>query len=95
MGLNKEIAARIADEHMTKWMQRATYTELAGMETDGESELRRVLAEDGLTYSVKFHVLPDGDGALRLAVEVDDGGWSAFRPLSRHEIMRPDGSYVE
>ena len=50
----------------------------------------------GTTYQVKTHAVWDGkkDGDLRMFVEVDDGGWRAFVPLSESFIMAPDGSFV-
>lgn len=48
-----------------------------------------------MLYQVVTYVLPDGDGRLRLVAAVDDAGWSAFAPLTRDEVMRPDGHLVE
>jgi hypothetical protein len=50
----------------------------------------------GTTYQVKTHAVWDGKagGDLRLFVEVDDGGWRAFVPLSESFIVSPDGSFV-
>jgi hypothetical protein len=50
----------------------------------------------GTTYQVKTHAVWDSkkDGNLRVFVEVDDGGWRAFVPLSESFIISPDGSFV-
>ena len=32
--------------------------------------------------------------SLRVSVNVDDGGWRAFAPLSSGFIRAPDGSFV-
>ncbi|MGP3921268.1 hypothetical protein [Nonomuraea sp. 10N515B] len=95
MAFHKEIAAHLADERMTEWKTAATYGELVEMERNGERDLREVVGEDSRTYSVVASVLPDGDGSVRMMVAVDDGGWSAFKPLIRGEIMRPDGTFLE
>lgn len=50
----------------------------------------------GTRYQVKTHAVWDSkkDGDLRIFVEVDDGGWRAFVPLSESFIISPDGSFV-
>ena len=60
-----------------------------------DKDVRHVVGEDGKRYSVVSYALDDGDGRVRMAVAVDDGGWSAFAPLVRDEIMKPDGTFVE
>ncbi|SIM82482.1 hypothetical protein SAMN04489832_2320 [Micromonospora cremea] len=92
MGLDKETAARMAEERLAEW-RRLSYGEWRVMLED--KELRQVVGEDGKRYSVACYALDDGDGRVRMVVAVDDGGWSAFVPLVRHEIMNPDGTFVE
>ncbi|MEV4845312.1 hypothetical protein AB0K20_19135 [Micromonospora matsumotoense] len=92
MGLNKELAARLADARLAEW-RRAGYDEWRAMLDD--KDMRQVVGEDGKRYSVVSFALDDGDGPVRMRVAVDDGGWSAFVPLVRDEIMNPDGTFVE
>ncbi|MGS2619623.1 hypothetical protein ACVCAH_34835 [Micromonospora sp. LZ34] len=95
MPLDRETAARIAERRLAEWLSTATYGELLGWEESGKQDRREIEVDDGKLYQVVTYVLPDGDGRLRLVVAVDDGGRSAFAPLIRDEIMRPDGSLVE
>ncbi|TDB74186.1 hypothetical protein [Micromonospora sp. KC723] len=92
MGLNKETAARLADARLADW-QRVSYGEWRAMLDD--KDVRQVVGEDGKRYSVVSYAVDDGDGRIRMGVAVDDGGWSAFVPLVRDEIMMPDGTFVE
>ncbi|RQX13815.1 hypothetical protein DDE19_24960 [Micromonospora ureilytica] len=92
MGLDKETAARLAEERLAEW-RRLSYGEWRVMLED--RELRQVVGEDGKRYSVACHGLDDGEGRVRMVVAVDDGGWSAFVPLVRVEIMNPDGTFLD
>jgi hypothetical protein len=92
VGFNRELAARLADERLAEW-RRLGYTQWRLMLDD--KELRQVVGEDAKRYSVVSFALNDGDGRIRMVVAVDDGGWSAFAPLCRDEIMRPDGSLLD
>jgi hypothetical protein len=60
-----------------------------------DEEVRQVIGEDGARYNVVSYGLADGQGRIRMSVAVDNGGWSAFVPLVRDEIMNPDGTFVE
>ncbi|BFU43374.1 hypothetical protein [Krasilnikovia sp. MM14-A1004] len=91
MALNKKIAAQLAEDRLVEWRHRR-YDEWRAM--IDESELRQVVAEDGKSYSVSSFALDDGDGRIRMCVAVDDAGWSSFAPLSRDEIINPDGTFV-
>ena len=60
------------------------------------SETVAIAGPSGATYQVKTHAVWDGkrDADLRVFVEVDDGGWRAFIPVSESFIIAPDGSFV-
>ncbi len=62
-----------------------------------ETEAHEVTAASGVVYQVETMVYWDGraGGDIRVIAAVDDGGWRAFRPLSRDFIMCPDGSLIE
>ncbi|MEU7587166.1 hypothetical protein AB0A95_12780 [Micromonospora sp. NPDC049230] len=92
MGLDKEIAAALAEARLTEW-RRIGYGELRAMLD--EQDVRQVVGEDGKRYSVVSYALDDGDGRIRMSVAVDDGAWSAFAPSVRDQIMNPDGTFVE
>ena len=61
-----------------------------------EVETCEVTAESGTTYQLESQVLWDGKagGDIRVLVAVDDGGVSAFKPLTDDFILAPDGSFV-
>jgi hypothetical protein len=92
VGLNQEVATRLADERMAEW-RRMGHAQWRSMLND--RDVRQVVGDDGKRYSVVSYALDDGDDRVRLVVAVDDGGWSAWRPLCRAEVMRPDGSLVD
>ncbi|WP_308042423.1 hypothetical protein [Micromonospora sp. PLK6-60] len=92
MGLDKEIAAQLAEARLVEW-RRDSYEEWREMLDD--KDMRLVVGEDGKRHTVVSYAIDDGDDRVRMVVAVDDGGWSAFAPLVRVEIMRPDGTFVE
>jgi hypothetical protein len=57
---------------------------------------REVTAESGAVYQVETLVDWDGatDANLRVIVAIDDGGPSAYKPMTDSFIMAPDGSFV-
>jgi hypothetical protein len=61
-----------------------------------EVETREVAAESGTTYQLENQVVWDDQagGDVRVLVAVDDGGLSAFKPLTDDFILAPDGSFV-
>ncbi|MEV0722018.1 hypothetical protein AB0I37_04465 [Micromonospora purpureochromogenes] len=91
MGLDEGTAARLAEARLAEW-RRLGYAEWRSLLDD--KELRQVVDQDGQRYSVVSYALDDGDGRVRMSVAVDDGGWSAFVPLVRGEIMKPDGTFL-
>ncbi|MEH0938662.1 hypothetical protein [Micromonospora psammae] len=92
MGLDKETAARLAEERLSEW-RGLSYGEWRVMLED--KDLRQVVDEDGKGYSVSCYGLDDGDGRVRMVAAVDDEGWSAFVPLVRYEVMNPDGTIAD
>jgi len=62
-----------------------------------EVETCEVTAESGTTYQLESQVLWDGKAGsdIRVLVAVDDGGWSAYKPLTDDFILAPDGSFVD
>ena len=57
------------------------------IEVDGSS---------GGRYSIETSVFWDdaNDHDLRVIVNIDDGGWRAFAPMTDDFIIAPDGSFV-
>ncbi|MFC8620249.1 hypothetical protein ACFT9M_28070 [Micromonospora purpureochromogenes] len=89
MGLDREVAARLAEERLDEWRRLGHHHWRAMVD---QRERRDVTGADGRRYIVVSSGLDDGDGRVRIAVAVDDGGWSALAPVVRDEISRPDGS---
>lgn len=92
MGLNKQVAGRLAAERLTEWRGVDYHHWQAMLDS---KEIRRVDAEDGKRYSVVSYAIDDGDGRIRMAVAVDDGGASALAPYVADELINPDGNFVE
>ena len=93
--MDKEEAAKVAFAELEALI-RLGYERLASRLE--ETETREVTTSSGKTYQIETMVYWEGraaNGALRVIAAVDDGGMSAFRPLSRAFIMNADGSLVE
>ncbi len=62
----------------------------------GEIDAHEVAGPNGSEFQVEIQALwdyrPDGD--IRVLGGIDDGGWSAFKPLSDSFVMAPDGTFV-
>jgi hypothetical protein len=86
MALNHKIASSIIEIEM-KRLQLMSYQELNAIR---DQEIHKeIVAEDGKTYQVEVNVIWDSrkGGDLRVMVSVDDGGWSAFKPLMSSFIV--------
>ncbi|NRQ31474.1 hypothetical protein HII36_06415 [Nonomuraea sp. NN258] len=94
--MNKQVAVEIAENYLARWRRVAVFSELALMEENGDKDWENVIERDGEEYKALFYVLPDSDGCLRMVVAVNDRSFrSSVAPVTRDEIMRPDGSYRE
>ncbi len=84
-----EILARITSE-----LRKQSYEELRGFLRD--PHMREASGAGGATYQVEVQVFWDDrqETNLRVMVSIDDGGLSAFKPLSDDFIIAPDGSFV-
>ena len=98
----------LADE--AERLRGLSYTELSGripahprhvlgiirVLEEPEVESCEVTAESGTTYQLESQVIWDGKtgGDIRVLVAVDDGGLSAYSPLTDDFILAPDGSFV-
>ena len=56
-----------------------------------EPIVKELRGPDGQTYQIEIQVVWDGEtnGPIRLLAGIDDGGWSAFLPLTLDEIVPP------
>lgn len=75
-------------------LRERPYGELRGLL--GEPEVREVTGQAGAAYQIETQVFWDAapGGDLRVIASIDDGGLSAFKPLSDDFIVGPDGSFV-
>jgi len=91
--MNRDIARALIDEELKK-LRKLSYTEL--LKALNRASTTTVKGRDGETYQVEWQAFWDGKkrGNIRVLVCVDDGGLSAFKPLSGAFIISPDGSFI-
>ena len=74
--------------------RRLLFLEVVG---DDEAITREVVGDSGVVYQVESQVLwedkPQED--IRVVVSIDDGGVSAFMPMTDDFILAPDGTFVD
>ncbi len=92
--MNREQAQSILSAEVER-LREVGYEELVSRLLDKQETFERV-APDGTRYRVEVQGLWDdvASGNLRVFVNVDDGGWRAFVPLSDGFVRAPDGSFV-
>lgn len=84
-------AAKVADGILSE-LRNSSYAELLSL---CESDIRRTITGSrGSDYNVVVYGVMEPDGLLRVTAAVDSGGVSAFKPLVRSFLMRPDGSVL-
>jgi hypothetical protein len=61
-----------------------------------ETEHHELHGPSGAWYQVETLVAWDGEegGDIRVMVSIDDGGSSAYRPMTDDFIIAPDGSFI-
>ena len=91
--MNKEEALAVLDQHLALFVRRS-YAELAAIIDHPQSA--HASGPSGAAYQIEFNVFYDSgtSGDLRIIGSIDDGGWRAFAPLSKSEIMKPTGELV-
>lgn len=92
--MDRKLAARIANQCLEDAMMRP-YAELALLQEQPESF--RAVGTDGKSYNLKMysHLDSTHGTALRVVIAIDDGGWSAFVPVTVDFIMESDGSILD
>jgi hypothetical protein len=78
-------------------LRQMPYLELHAWAESGKVETESVRGSSGREYQLEIEAFWDGPrgGHVRVMVNIDDGGWRAFMPLTDDFIMAPDGSYVD
>jgi hypothetical protein len=62
----------------------------------GNPQLTEAIGPSGALYAIEAETLWDDRpaGNLRVIVSIDDGGWSAFSPMTSDFIKGPDDRFV-
>jgi hypothetical protein len=91
--MNREIARALIDEELAK-LRNLSYAEL--LKLVNKPITIKVPGSDGKNYQIERQAFWDTkkDGNIRVMVSADDGGWSAFKPLTRDFIISPDGRFI-
>jgi hypothetical protein len=91
--MDRHVARSLIEDELRR-LRRLAYPELTAL--IGKSVHKEVLGSDGKNYQLEIDAVWDNqpNANLRVFLAVDDGGWSAFKPLLGSFIMRPDGSFV-
>ncbi len=94
MPLNKVIAHAILAKEINKWRQHP-YPDLAKL-IDADPSTYAIEDSKGAQYQLEVQAFWDSKGSkdIRLMLSIDDGGLSAFKPMTASFIMAPDGSFV-
>lgn len=92
--MNKEVAHALIGAELRRLRRLPYYSELVKLV--GTPETKEITGEDGKSYQPEIEGFWDSAKGedIRIIVAADDGGWSAFKPLTGDFIMRPDGSFV-
>jgi len=86
--MNKEEARALLAEQLDR-MAEAGYAALAA--SVGANEVREAAGASGARYQIEIQIVWDSSppGAVRLLGGIDDGGLSAFVPLSDSRLIAP------
>jgi len=76
-------------------LRHQSYGDLVARYLD-KTEHRSIRGPSGADYQIEVQALWDDrqPGNMRVIVAIDDGGWSAIKPMSTDFIIAPDGSFV-
>lgn len=92
--MDKSEAESVAETRLNE-LRRMPYSQLVA-EWLGHPRSEYATAQSGRRYGLEIEAVWDdrAAGDLRVWVMVDEGGWSAVRPLTRAFIVAADGSFV-
>ena len=92
--MNKEEAERIANEVASRYRARPRDELLRLLKKQDTFE---AVGPSGTRYQLEVEAVWDDrkGNNLRVFVEIDDGGPSAFHPLVTDFIVAPDGRFVD
>lgn len=91
--MNREIASTLIDVELGR-LRKLSYAELLKL-VDTPSTID-AQGPDGKRYQIERQAFWDSNkgGNIRVMVSADDGGWSAFKPITGAFIISPDGSFI-
>ena len=92
--MNKEEARQILEGEMTSFRANS-YRELIAM-IDAEPTTKERTGSTGKWYQIEIQAFWDDQpqGNIRVMGSIDDGGLSAFAPLSKDFIKSPSNTFV-
>jgi hypothetical protein len=92
--MDRQIARTLLDKELGK-LRQLSYAELLPLMNKVSTD--EIIGPDGKRYQVERQAFWDSKkgGNIRVMVCVDDGGWSAFKPLSGAFILSPSGSFID
>jgi hypothetical protein len=93
-GMNDEEAAALLEQELRP-LRRESYGDLVKRIGSDVQTVERQ-GSGGAAYQIEIQVCWDHrpGGNIHVMGSIDDGGWRAFRPLTRDFIKTPDGSFV-
>jgi hypothetical protein len=91
--MDRQIARTLLDKELGK-LRQLSYAEL--LPVMKKVPTNEIIGPDGKRYQIECQAFWDSKegGNIRVMVCVDDGGWSAFKPLSAAFIISPSGSFI-
>jgi hypothetical protein len=93
--VNRSEAKELLSKHIER-LKKRPYGELKELLNRDKLEYFKETGKSGAKYQIKIHAVWDDkrDGALRVFVEIDDGGWRSFFPLADSFIITPIGTFA-
>jgi hypothetical protein len=91
--MDKNEATTVLNQQMASFVRRS-YAELIALVNQPQSAHASGALDT--TYQIEFNVFYDAgtSGDLRIIGSIDDGGTRALVPLTKSEIMKPNGELV-
>jgi hypothetical protein len=91
--MNKQEAKQLVLEELARWRQKP-YAELSSH--IGESHHIDVTGASGCRYQLEIEIFWDATPGENIHVlgAIDDGGWSAFSPLTDSFIVSKTGQFI-
>ena len=93
--MNKIEAKAILVEEISK-LRKLSYTDLS--KRIDKNETFEIVGKSGVKYQLEIQYMWDSQNKpnnnLRVWVNIDDGGWRAFIPMTECFIISPEGKFI-